>query len=323
MRRLLWAALLALVVPAGLHAQGTILLTEPFDDADFPDYNGTAIATDARWTRHALAADAPCGGGDSVQYEHLSAAVGSFGGDYGFGVNYSLSSQSANFPADGGSVFVRFRFKVSSDTNWQGRDQSDGSDVNYIRTKVVMWPNSGSDASGMRVVFHTENQNGPITGQYLMRLGDGSTNWQTAYSWARGSWYAVQYEIQFSNPSTGNNGELRIWVNNDTYASPTQQRSGSGGTFVNSVTGQDIRRSEMINGNLRIGAYENNGLQSDGIHKQHFADFEVGTAFDSAWYSDCGSESGGPDPVSIRKRWLRIASLFFTPSPLAHLVHRR
>lgn len=260
-----------------------VIFSEPFTAADFPNYEGTAMSTDARWTRSALTGDSPVSG-DSIQYEHLSSGIGSFGGDYGFGTNYDLSSLSASFPAQGGNLYLRWRFKISSDTNWQGRDQSDGSDVNYIRTKTVMWPNAGDDSTGMRVVIHTENQNSPITGQYLFRLGSGSTNWQTLYSWTRGSWYHLQVEIKTSTTTLASDGELRLWVNNNTYASPTQQKNGSGGTLVNAVTGQDLRMSTFVGGNLRIGAYENNGLQSDGIHKQHFANFEVATEFDPDWY---------------------------------------
>jgi hypothetical protein len=158
----------------------------------------------------------------------------------------------------GVSRFYRFRLWHDPANNYRA---SGGRTIN----KLLILGSSGGNGSRMIL-----NANGFRDGAFAFEIiFDG---WSSAppetQPLAKGVWHSVQLEARW-----GSNAYINVWVDRDTYASPTIRLAG--GTFNHTP----------MPGYTHFGAYSNKGLESGGVHNFRHADFRVGTAFDSNWHS--------------------------------------
>jgi len=258
-----------------------------FAAAQFPEYgfDDSVAGCCTQWTRTAAAGQG-YNGGDALLLTQLPGA-----GDYGWGLSKVLA-----VPAQGATRFVRWRMMWSADTNFRARQQESGEAIPYSSGKLLMWPSSGG--SGIRSTVLWESQHDPsVTGRVKLYLGDASGGYQTDYVIERGQWAHIQLRVQSSSACGSSNGSMTIWVNNNSESSPTRVRGSSSDPWVNSSTGWNICTADWDS--IRLGAYQNKGLQSGGVNKIYYSAFEVADTFDPAWSG--GSQSSTPSaPRNLR-----------------------
>jgi hypothetical protein len=83
-----------------------------------------------------------------------------------------------------------------------------------------------------------------------------------------GEWIAVQIEVRWGSGTSS----MRIWINNDSYATPTAA-TANGLSFTNAQ-----------NGEISVGAYVNTALEGGELFGYEHAAFRVATTFDDNWY---------------------------------------
>jgi hypothetical protein len=86
-----------------------------------------------------------------------------------------------------------------------------------------------------------------------------------------GEWVNVQIEVDSSTSTSSADGAYKIWINNNDYSRPTAQRT-------------NIQLNPVLWRYVFLGAYNNNGLQPDGVHSWRQTGFEAATTFDAAWH---------------------------------------
>lgn len=86
-------------------------------------------------------------------------------------------------------------------------------------------------------------------------------------------WYWLQYEFK---SGTAGNAEMRTWVNNNTYASPSAERTGISGAAAEGMA------ISGWTGGMEIGAYSDNAPAADFSYR--IGAFEWGREFRSDWY---------------------------------------
>ncbi len=279
--RLVWTHLIrvasVLCILAGT-ASAQVLFRADFNDALFPLYGfNSAMDVTERWQRRPLAGQGP-DGTDAAELQQLYVAslqnAGSFyGGEFGWGWDVG------NLPpvAQGGTRFWRFRIRWSRDTNWRGKSSSNGEPLPYMHTKLLIASNGcGTDC---RVIIETEPRHSPTDGtiKFYLALDGGQGQVQTPYFPAY-QWLNVQIEADSSSTDSTADGRLKIWINNNNYASPTAVTSN----MVIDSNGWD---------HVRLGAYNNQAIQPDGVNKIQYSAFEIASAFDSTWHRQTSSST--------------------------------
>jgi hypothetical protein len=207
------------------------------------------------------------GSRDYVRTTNLVTAVGT--------QFYSGWASSITAPATDESRFVRVRLRVGS-----GFDATGVSDV--WSNKWIMLGDQGSAAEGDRVIAVLSPRIGTTDCQLRVgkNIGDfGTTDATEDVNLTLGSWQSIQFEVR-----AGSSPYIKLWVNNDTYASPTKQVSGAGLSGWSSA-GWD---------SCELGFYQNMTTASGGNVVLDHAQFEVSDTFDSTYHANLntGGSSG-------------------------------
>lgn len=247
------AALLMLLVPA-LSGQGTILFRAPYgattwnSSADVWWEQADAFGT--RWSSARVAGAGPQGQ-DVVQLTELSGT-----GQHGWGWHGHVVPDLS----PGGRRFYRWRHKIVS--------------VTQNTSNKLLVIAQGCAGSGCRTIVQTNVQqqaDGSFKLQYKFQIDGGVFQVETGFIFPIGQWHNIQFETQAGTNDTQANGYLKLWVNNDTYASPTIQNLNIG-----------LRSGTTESSYIIFGGYNNNESFS-GTNVQQYTDLEIATAFHPSW----------------------------------------
>lgn len=232
------------------------------------------------------------GGGPSGQDAYLmqldyDASASSFGGQFNWGWRGVLSNPSQ--PTWGDSQFYRWRMKMDAGTNYRCRDWEDGSEpVNCINKILLI--NDGCGISACRPIVTVESDLTAGNYQLIVQKDGGVDQAETPF-YEEGVWIDVQLEVRWSSTNGAADGYYKLWIDNDTYASPTAQRTN----IVINVSDNP--------GYTRFGSYMNHGVASTGVYKWLHADFATSPAFDADFHEGSGEGSGAPVRVLRHPRW--------------------
>lgn len=165
--------------------------------------------------------------------------------------------------SQGQSRFFRWRLRVGAGFNATGVEDA-------WTSKFIIWGDGQVDGSE-RIMVHVAPRF--VAEDFHISLGENISSERTPdYELTKGSWQSIQMEVQTSTTSSTDDGEFRVWINNDTYASPTED-------FV----GVSLNAEAMDN--FRFGFYCNATLATGGECVLDFAQIQVATFFDDAWHS--------------------------------------
>jgi len=185
-----------------------------------------------------------------------NATPDGYGGNYYLG--WGVDMGAGNVPSTGQSRFVRLRVRLGSTTNNRAINENDGSSPAVTRTKLFIF---GDGDTGRTIL---ELQGTPDQSTWDVRISrDGGSQGEVAVN--IGDWINVQTETV-----CGAGGALKMWVNNNTYASPNVNATGLA----------------MGAGQYRffgLGYYTNRMVASDGVCLIDFGACEIGTTFSSTW----------------------------------------
>jgi len=255
--------------------------------AAYPDSGwgaGAAFAPSSNFTRAHLGNVGPDGQG-VISLRQLSNRSSSFfGGQFGWGWRGRVE---ASQPAQGAVRYYRWLFRFSPGTNFRGIDWSNGANADYLSNKMLI-VGEGGDGNRQRVIVESLESSPRTAGQFRLRLAiDGGETAIYTRNLQVGTWYYVQLEARSGRSSTSVDGRYSLWVNNDSYSSPT----ATAGPFV-------LRTQNWQY--VGLGRFVNFGLQEGGTHELQVAAFEAGSAFDPGWSGGGGSAAPPAAPSAVR-----------------------
>lgn len=228
---------------------------------------GQVVPDNAIWTYTFRSGGGP-GGRNAVEISRENRStcpgVGNQPGKFGyFGTGES--------PAPGGGVsrFYRLYMRVETGSVFAFYDWSDCSNGNG-GDKVIEVQNGSANG---RAILHSGYQDDtPALWRWMLEFSDATTD--TGFIYALNTWYAIQMEIHWSTNGSTADGYAKVWVNNDTYASPTLQ-------VLNEIAPAEANQAE-----INFGYYSNYWLRSGGSLVKRIGAFEYDDAFDSSWHAD-------------------------------------
>lgn len=236
--------------------------------ADYSTRNGNWQSFGANNANHTISHKS--GGGpnglNALQIDFIPAPAGG-AGDYGLGGNIHTLSD----PGFGVARYYRYFEYHDITNNWN----ANGSVVWRFKRLMIADP----AGSGRRMILNTNSEAGA---SHLEAIFDGSSVGSSG-NIAKGQWHAIQVEVIFNNTSP--NSTVKVWLNNDTYASPNVTVSYSQSTPPGSAE----------RGDVNYGAYTNHGLASGGIYIMKEAGFRVASTYDSSWNYWLINGDGGGD----------------------------
>lgn len=180
-----------------------------------------------------------------------------YGGEHYLGWTVDVGST----PASGDSRFGRLRFKVSADSNLLAINSSSGADAQIIHKIVIV-----ADGGAARTII---SLHGDGLGGFTMQVGKNGEGNIHVDGLSVGTDYDLQWETRLH---TSGSAYLKVWINNNTYASPTGTATG-------------LTMSPASYNLFSVGFYNNRMLASDGVYVIDLCDAEYGTAFDATWSS--------------------------------------
>jgi hypothetical protein len=262
-------------------ASGTIYFSENFNSGSSPysfddEYDGRCT-TYPTWS-----------GSDMWAVQHLS--TGGWNGSGGARLiarqgyeQHSIGWYGHVSKSDweqGDYFYLRFRIKFDSTMRWDGT----GSQQN----KMFIWGNGTYQGVNMRVMLHQEadHETSPcceMDEEYsnsnygLFSLKRNIHEYCTPYyPITYSTWYHVQCYVKSSSTASATDACLKIWVNNNSYNSPSGEINGG---FNLAVEGD----SETIWwGGFQFGGYWTD-LNNNRDCSWVVDDFQIGSAFDSNW----------------------------------------
>ena len=218
----------------------------------------------ATWRRTRLEGGGP-NGQNAYRITEQYANVAMNGGDfyYGWGAANLLALQPL-----GQSRFYRIRWKFSANTNFNARDQTDGTAGAIHRNKLIII-GDGTSIRNARVIPAFQGM--PATRSWNLVIGkDGGDDQVTSRDYTTlGVWHDMQFEVRYSTASGVADGYYKVWIDSNNYAAPTLQRVG---IVVN-----------RPNSNALTFGYMNNGIASGSTYEFEHADFQIASSFDGAW----------------------------------------
>lgn len=297
----LLSALLLASPAAAQHAFTMDYSAEAAPDAGWG--TGAAYADRSTFTITRLAGGGPAGQDAYRMTLDYDAGASSFGGQFNWGWRAVLSNPSQ--PGNGDSQFYRWRMKMDAATNYRCRDWEDGSEpVNCINKILLI--NDGCGTSACRPIMTVESDRTAGNYQLVMQKDGGADQAKTPF-YEEGVWIDVQLEVRWSSTNGAADGYYKLWIDNDTYASPTA-----------SATGIQLNVSDNP-GYTRFGSYMNHGVASDGTYAWTHADFETGPTFDASWdagaqecstyYVDASDGSDSNDGCSEGAAWQTLGAV--------------
>lgn len=201
-------------------------------------------------------------------YRYTYATGGSPGGQYGFG--WQRTFVGAPF-AYGDVVYLRFRYRINSGAVLRFYDD-EGALGGVGRLKKIIL-NNGSATSG-RPILDLQMYRDTGSGQsfnWRISKGGGEDPAVITDQPLDSDWHAVQLRVSYSSAQDVADGGYAIWFDNATEGSP----DASIGSIVVNAEG-DV-------GSVSWGAYQNNGLYSDGVLVIDQTDFAISTTFTVGW----------------------------------------
>ena len=211
---------------------------------------------------------------------HTGSGAPAYGGEFYWGWNGNIEGQN---PAQGDRRYYRWRMRFTPNSNFRGVYQ-DGSPTSL--TNKVLMIGDGCGRNACRVIVNYRGGNAGQVG-YLRIQIDGGESLAETPPLNVGEWLDIQVEVDSSSTTSSGDGAYKLWVNNNNYGSPTAQRAGF---QLNPVNWRYVM----------LGAYNNNGLASDGVHAWRQTGFEASTAFDSGWHRSGGTSSLPARPTNLR-----------------------
>lgn len=287
-------ALVAVLLPSVVFAQGTICFSQNFNSGSNPFNFAFEQTPGSNWSR-----DFPATGGwNSTPGLHITFNAGFEQYDSG----YSAGDGACDFP-DGSSIFVRFRVKWDSNYRWDG----DGS----MQDKMVIFGDNDTDS---RFILMNERDNssrpctkpagssefGSISLMKNIGTDPGTSNIDCTpyYLMTHSQWYHVQFEVDTTDDC------LRLWIN-DNNTTPTRSYCGENGGGVYGA-GSDWNEYKFG------GFMSDTPVQTAG---KIWDDITIATGFDDDWCVelngvDCAGEGGGPEPdLTPRRLRFRVAEV--------------
>jgi hypothetical protein len=247
---------------------------------------GAAFVPNTNFTRAHLGNVGPDGQG-VISLRQLSNRSGSFsGGQFGWGWRGRIEAVQ---PAQGVVRYYRWLFRFSSSTNFRGIDWSNGANADYLSNKMFIL-GEGGDGNRQRVIVESLESSPRTAGQFRLRLAiDGGETAVYTRNLQVGTWYYVQLEARSGRSSSSIDGRYSLWVNSNSYSSPTV----TAGPFVLRTQNWQF---------VGLGRFVNFGLQEAGTHELHIAAFEAGSAFDPDWSGGGGGGGAAPPaaPSAVR-----------------------
>lgn len=180
------------------------------------------------------------------------------GGQYNTGNRRDMASTD---PPNGSKRYLRWRMRFAG--NHRGLPWGGGSGPSTIQNKIVI-VGDGCGAN-CRFIMTYQTETAGVRNFRLQK--DGGAEVVDTGSYPNGQWLDVQVELA---PNTNSTGSYAIWVENNTYATPTARKANI--AFVS--TGHKY---------VWFGGYMNDGLMADGTHSYDSTDFEYGATFDPNW----------------------------------------
>ena len=207
-------------------------------------------------------------GADVYRYTYTTQAHPSGQFDFGWGETFT----GAPF-AYGDVVYVRFRYRINSGAVFRFYRTEEGDLSALGRLKFIIFNNSSS----------TETSRAILDLQMNRDMGSGqSTNWrlgkgagvdavQTTDAALDSNWHSVQMRLRYSSAFGVSDGGWDVWVDNAVEGSP-------------SITQSNIAMyADVSPGQIAFGAYQNNGLYSDGVLVIDQTGFAISDAFTAGW----------------------------------------
>jgi hypothetical protein len=218
-------------------------------------------------TRSRVAGGGPQGE-DTYELTQLytGSRVTGWGGEYYWGWKGTLESQD---PSQGSRRFYRWRMRFSPTTNFKGVYSTDGG-ATTLTNKILMI-GDGCGRNRCRVIVSYRGADNQRQIQFLRIQLDGGEDNADTPPINVGEWVNVQIEVDSSTSTSSADGAYKIWINNNDYSRPTAQRT-------------NIQLNPVLWRYVFLGAYNNNGLQPDGVHSWRQTGFEAATTFDAAWH---------------------------------------
>ncbi len=243
----------------------------------------TARTAGATHTRTRIAGGGPQGEDayDLTQI-YTGTTVRDYGGEYYWGWNGMIEPSD---PAQGARRYYRWRMRFSPTTNFRGVYSTNGQ-ATTLTNKILM-VGDGCGESRCRVIVTYRGADNGRQAQYLrVQIDGGEDNADTAPINV-GEWLDIQVELDSSTSRNGSDGGYKIWINNNDYNNPNARRTG---IALNPVRWRQVD----------LGAYNNNGLTSNGVHAFRLTGFEASTAFDGGWARNNPSTGTPAAPSNLR-----------------------
>jgi hypothetical protein len=214
-----------------------------------------------------------------VAQRYTGSSAPGYGGEFYWGWNGNIESQN---PAQGTRRYYRWRMRFTPTTNFRGVHQ-DGSATSLTNKVLIVGDGCGRDC---RVIVNYRGGN-PGQAGYLRIQIDGGSYLADTPPLNVGEWLDIQVELDSATTTSSGDGAYKLWVNNNNYSSPTAQRAGF---QLNPVNWRYVM----------LGAYNNNGLASGGVHAWRQTGFEASTAFDAGWHRSGSSSTLPMRPTNLR-----------------------
>lgn len=208
-------------------------------------------------------------GEDGYRFTHVEV-FDITGGEFGYGWHTTFPS-AAPF-AYGDTVYFRFAYRLGSGANGRFYAQSDSGDLQECRTKFMIL-NQGATSSTSRPIltFNVEYNGGSPRSRWYLSKGGGDDPGFTPYIAVDTDWHYIQMAIDYSSGFGNADGGYRLWLDNSVEGSPDVE-----------VTGITMY-ADSNPGSVDWGAYQNNGIQEDGVHVVDHILFAITESFTAGW----------------------------------------
>lgn len=246
---------------------GNILFDMDYSSGAFRDCGWeTSIDDTTDFTMTRIAGGGPSGQDVIQLQQHANGAVQFYWGHGSFG---GIGTDPTPFSS---TRVVRLRLRIPSDVNFLAADGASSS-----TTKFIMFADGAGTPPVRFILYIHGNHTTGNTFQLAVQYDAVSIGMESGYIYSTGTWYDVQWELKGGSSLSATDGWMKLWVNNNTYASPDM-----------AVTGIQAKPQADDGGiswaRCYLGSYQNEGLNASGVYKIQHCDFEIGDAFDSGWH---------------------------------------
>lgn len=179
-------------------------------------------------------------------------------------------------PSTGVSRFYRWYEYHETANNYRPADGGG----NWVLKRLIL-----GNGAGNRMILNVEcDSYGTGCDPRLEVIFDGHGNpVGSSGTFSKGAWHAIQAEVRYDGASS----YIKVWLDTDTYASPT----------IDWDPGSSPTNTEP--GYTEFGNYSNDTLHSSGVFTFRDAAFRVATTFDSNWYGWLQNGDGGAAASSV------------------------